>query len=391
MAQPQHSLLRVNPSPNTTTSMRTLKAVSVWGMLTLVAVLTVMLTGTPATALAQSFSLDHLLFIGAIGKASDMVIYQAEFQTGMIESLTQFLNAFNESSRGAIRLIPNALKGHYSKNAFFKDISGLVTRRDITSVASVTPIAMTQDEMIGVKVNRKVGPVSNTLDSIIKAGMTEEEASRAFGKLAGEHKMRDMLNTGLIALETAIQSVTVMNLDITGETTKTSSTAALQRAKAKMGDNGEKIVCWVSHSKTHNDVLGALIAGNVTGLSDIVSIQGAVPAFLGRPVVVTDSPALTDANGTATDTYNTLGLVAGALVIEESEPDRFYTDIVGSLENLARIWQSEYAYNITIKGKKWDVGNGGVNPADAAIGTTTNWDTVASDDKNTAGVRLVTQ
>lgn len=366
-----------------------------WGLMTLMAVFAVMLSGSVTPAIAEHAPLfdplSGLLFIGAIGKYSDMVIYQAEFQTGLIESLTQFLNAFNASSRGAIRLVPNALKGHYSKNAFFKDISGLVTRRDITSVASVTPIPMTQDELIGVKINRKVGPVSNTLDSIIKAGLTEEEASRAFGKLAGEHKMRDMLNTGLIALETAIQSVTAMNLDITGETTKTNSTAALQRTIAKMGDNGQKIVCWVTHSKPQNDVLGAMIAANVTGLSDIVSIQGAVPAFLGRPAVITDSPALTDANGTSIDTYNTLGLVADALVIEESEPDRFFTDIVGSLENLARIWQSEYAYNITIKGKKWDVANGGINPADAAIVTTTNWDTVVSDDKNTAGVRLVTQ
>jgi len=298
MAQPQ-SLLRVNPSHHTTTSMRTLKAVSLWGMLTLMAVLTVMFTGAPSAALAQHAPslVDTILFIGPIGVVGDMIIYQAEFQTGMIESLTQFLNAFNESSRGAIRLVPNALKGHYSKNAFFKDIATLVTRRDITSVSSVTPLAMTQDELIGVKVNRKVGPVSNTLDSIIKAGMTEEEASRAFGKLAGEHKMRDMLNTGLAALEATIQSVTTLNLDITAETVKTSSTAVLQRTKATMGDQGEKIVCWVSHSKPHNDVLGALIAGNVTGLSDIVSIQGAVPAFLGRPVVVTDSPALLDLMG----------------------------------------------------------------------------------------------
>lgn len=327
----------------------------------------------------------------AIGKASDMVIYQAEFQSGLVESLTQFLNAFNAASRGAIRLVPNALKGHYSKAAFFKDISGLVSRRDITSTSAVTPLAMTQDEVIGVKINRKVGPVAQTIDAIVKAGLTEEAASRAFGVFAGQHKMRDMLNTGLIALETAVQSVTAMNLDITGETVKTANTSALQRAVAKMGDNGQQIVCWVTHSKPHYDVLGQLLTDKVTGLADIVTIQGSVPAFLGRPAIVTDSPALTDANGTATDTYNVLGLVQDALVIEESEPDRYFTDIMPGSENLYRIFQSEYAYNITIKGKKWDVANGGSNPADAALGTTTNWDTVASDDKNTAGVRLVCQ
>lgn len=375
--------------------MRTFKTATVWGLLTLLPVFLLTIFGVPADVLTFSpTTLDittGLLFIGAIGTVNDMVIYHAEFQTGLIESLTQFLNAFNEASRGSIRLVPNALKGHYNKYAFFKDIAGLVTRRDITSVSSVTPLAMTQDEVIGVKINRKVGPVSQTLDAIMKVGMTEEEASRAFGKLAGEHKMRDMLNTGLIALEAAIQSVPSMNLDITAETVKTTTTQTMQSAIARMGDNGQKIVCWAMHSKPHYDVLGQLLTDKVTGLADIVTIQGAIPALLGRPGVITDSPALTDGNGSLADTFNILGLVRDALLIEESEPDRFFTEQVGGLENLVRTWQSEYAYNITIKGKKWDIANGGINPTNAALGTTTNWDTVVTDEKNTAGVRLVVQ
>jgi hypothetical protein len=332
-----------------------------------------------------------LFAIGAIGKYTDMVIYQEEFQTGQVEAVTQFLGVFNESSRGAIRLVPNALKGHYSKSAFFKDIADLVSRRDISSVADATILPMTQDEVIGVKINRKIGPVSQTLDAIKKAGLSEADASRAFGQLAGTRKMKDMLNTALIALETAISAVTANNLDITGETTKTASTAALNRTLAKFGDASQDIVCWLMHSKPHFDVVGALIAQNVTGLTDVVTIQGAIPAMMGRPGIVTDSPALTDANGSLTDTYNTLGLVAGACIVEESEAETFYTDIISGKENLARLFQAEYAYNITIKGHKWDTANGGINPANAALGTTTNWDKVASDDKLCAGVRLVTQ
>lgn len=332
-----------------------------------------------------------LLLVGAIGKYTDMVIYQEEFQTGQVEAVTQFLGVFNEASRGAIRLVPNALKGHYSKQAFFKDIADLVTRRDISSVADATILPMTQDEVIGVKINRKIGPVSQTLDAIKKAGLSEADASRAFGQLAGTRKMKDMLNTALIALETAIQAVTANNLDITGETTKTASTAALNRTLAKFGDASQDIVCWLMHSKPHFDVVGALIAQNVTGLTDVVTIQGAIPAMMGRPGIVTDSPALTDANGSLTDTYNTLGLVAGACVVEESEAETFYTDIISGKENLARLFQAEYAYNITIKGHKWDTANGGINPTNGALGTTTNWDKVASDDKLCAGVRLVTQ
>lgn len=327
----------------------------------------------------------------AIGKASDMVIYQAEFQSGLVEGLNQNVALFNEQTRGAIQLVPAALKGYYGKAAFFKDVASLVTRRDITSTSSVTDLAMTQDEQISVKINRKIGPVAQTLDAIKKAGLTEAQASFAFGQLAASRKMKDMINTALIAAETAIQGNTPMNLSITGETTKTASTASLVRTLALMGDMAGDIVCWVGHSKPYFDVLNGLISDKVTGLADLVTIQGGIPSTLGRAFVISDAPALTDANGSATDTYNTLGLVSGAVVVTESEPDAFATEIVTGLENLARRWQSEYSYNVEVKGFKWDIANGGVNPADATIGTTTNWDQTAYDDKLTAGVRLVTQ
>lgn len=326
----------------------------------------------------------------AIGKASDFVIYQAEFQSGLVEGLNQNVALFNEQTRGAIQLIPNALKGHYGKAAFFEDVATLVTRRDITSTASVTDLAMTQEEQISVKLNRKIGPVAQTLDAIKKAGLTEAQASFAFGQLAASRKMQDMINTALIAGEAAIQGNTAMNLDITGESTKTMTTSALVRTAAKFGDMAGDIVCWVGHSKAYFDLLNGMISDKVTGISDLITIQGGIPATLGRSFVITDAAALTDANGSATDTYNTLGLVQGAIVVEESEPDSFATEIVTGLENLARRWQSEYAYNVKVKGFKYNTA-GGVNPSDATLGTTTNWVQVAYDDKLTAGVRLRTQ
>lgn len=327
----------------------------------------------------------------AIGKASDMVIYQAEFQSGLIEGLNQNVALFNEQTRGAIQLVPAALKGHFGKAAFFKDVSSLVTRRDITSTAGVTDLAMTQDENISVKLNRKIGPVAQTLDAIKKAGLTEAQASFAFGQLAASRKLKDMVNSALIAVEAAIQGNTAMNLDITGEGTKTASTSSLVRTLAKFGDMAGDIVCWIGHSKPYYDILNGMISDKVTGLADLVTIQGGIPATLGRAFVITDAPALTDANGSAADTYNTLGLVAGAVVVTESEADSFATEIVTGLENLARRFQSEYAYNVECKGFKWDIANGGINPSDATLGTTTNWDKVSYDDKLTAGVRLVTQ
>jgi len=324
----------------------------------------------------------------AAGVYTDMAIYQAEFQTGLVERISQNINAFNEASRGAIRLVPNALRGHYGKSAFFKEIASLVARRDISSVAAVSDTKMTQDEVISVKINRRIGPVAQTLDAIKKAGLNEAQASRAFGVFAADAKFKDMLNTALIAVERAIQDNTAMNLTITSESTATVHAEALIRTIAKFGDAAGQIVAFVGHSKPWYDLLGGLAAGTTTGLADIVTIQGGIPATLGRAFIVTDAPALTDANGSAADSYNTLGLVREAVVVEESEDESFVTEIVSGLANLTRRWQAEYAYNLTVKGFKYDV-SVGVNPTDANVGASSSWDQVATDDKQTAGVRLV--
>ena len=47
--------------------------------------------------------------------------------------------------------------------------------------------------------------------------------------------------------------------------------------------------------------------------------------------------------------------------------------------------------DVGVKGFQWDTGNGGVNPTDANVGTSTNWDKVLTSIKDCAGVRIVVQ
>ena len=86
----------------------------------------------------------------------------------------------------------------------------------------------------------------------------------------------------------------------------------------------------------------------------------------------------------------TLGLVENATVIEESEEPTVHTDVVSGKDNLVLRLQSEYAYNLGVKGTAWDVANGGVNPDDTALGMASNWDSVMDDVKDLAGVRIET-
>jgi len=161
---------------------------------------------------------------------------------------------------------------------------------------------------------------------------------------------------------------------------------AMINALSLFGDQQDKIVCWHTHSNTLKglQIEGLSVASGHAGRSMIFD---AVVGTLNRPMVVTDTDNLKTA-ATPVD-YYVLGLVEDACVITASESRRFVADLVTGLENLVLRYQGEYAYNIEIKGHKWDTTNGGANPNDAALLLTTNWDAAVADPtKNGPGVRL---
>jgi hypothetical protein len=327
----------------------------------------------------------------AITTISNMKVYNAEFHTGLSESVAQAIDVINGGSANTIRVVANAHRGDYKKESFWTKMD-LVTRRNDTSTSAANIVTMPQSETIAVKVKRKVGPVRVYRDALVNVEADLAAAARIFGAQMGEQKIQDMLNTGLLAAEAAIANQAALNLDITGETTKTASTSALNRVLAKFGDRAQRVRAFAMHSKPNFDVVGGLLTDKVTGLTDVLTIQGAIPAMMGRLALVSDAPALTDLNGSLADTYNTLGLVESAIVLEESDPELFVIDETVGLENLAYTFQAEYSYTISVRGFAWNIGmGGGRNPDDATIGTGSNWTKVATSDKDLAGVRLVTQ
>lgn len=326
----------------------------------------------------------------AAGIHTSQAINDATFSAAMFESLYQQLNAFNAVSRGSIVLNTNQLKGYYAKRAFYPLVSSIVTRRDLTSVSAATDLAIAQSEEVSVKIFRKYGPAAVTPGSIKTSGASEAELVAAIGRNYGEEKLKSWLNTGLIACEAALQDQAALTLDVTGESTKTLKSVYLAQALQKMGDQQGNIVAWVMHSKPFSDLIQAQITENVTDVASVV-LYGGSPASFNRPIIVTDSSALTDANGSSTDTYNVLGLVAGGIQISESEPDTDFMGYVSGLEQLIWRVQREFSFSVGLKGLAWDTSNGGANPTDATLAVSGNWDQVASDDKGLPGVRIVCQ
>jgi hypothetical protein len=322
-----------------------------------------------------------------IGKASNFKVYQDEMRGGIVETLTQASNYFNTAGN-AINLSTVSRRGDYAKESFFKSIATIVSRRDTTSVSAATDLPLLMDEIISVKLNRKIGPVTQTYDAFAKVAMdlSPEEFSFLLGNMVGKGMQVEMLNSALRAARAAL----VQNTDVLYDAgTGTLTTANLVDGLAKFGDRANEVVAWVMHSKNYFDLMKHQIGTSANG--DIVSgvaVQGANPLTLNRPVIVTDSDALKVAGGSGSGAftdYHVLGLTANGIVVENSETERVVLDEVTGLENLVVRMQGEYAYNLGVKGYKYDT-TVGANPSDANLGTSTTWDLAATSYKDVAGV-----
>lgn len=327
----------------------------------------------------------------AAGTGANFKIYHEYLQTRINELLAQNGNAFNAASQGAIRLTTQSLRGDYAYRAFFANMgAGIAARRDVTSVGAAADTPITQEELISVKLNRKLGPIGQTRDAFRKI-MTRYSETEFTGLVAEQFAnamQLEMLNTGLSAAQAALvaQAASAYQDASLGSI----STDALFAVLAKFGDAASRVVCWVMHSKPYYDLVRGQASANILNITSF-NIQTGTPVTVGRPVIVTDSASLI-LNPVSPDVNNyiTLGLTADAIMVENSEEQDVVVDDVTGLENLIVRMQGEYAYNLSLKGFKYDTASGGVNPIGSAIATGSNWDLAMTSVKDRAGVALTT-
>jgi hypothetical protein len=313
----------------------------------------------------------------AIGAASGMEIYDAEFQSGVVEVLAQSTNAFNAASRNAIVLGSELLKGEYNKEAFFDLNATLVERRDLTDVSTETDDDLSQGEIIGVKVSRRA-QTANTLDSLRKVQADEREMSFVLGQQYAKAKLANMLNTGCSALAGTLlhESNALYDATATADTGLTHKN--LVKGLAKMGDGQGRIVAWIMHSASQfqlmeNSIESAALLDSVAG----AFINSGNIASLNRPMIVTDSTAL------YSDTdYYVVGLTEQGLRLVESEQESVVGEVVTGYHNLLFRVQGEFSYNVTVKGFAYD---STANPTDATLAGD-NWTTAVTSVKDCAGI-----
>jgi hypothetical protein len=333
------------------------------------------------------------------GTYSDFILDDGYFHSGVFEGVTQNINLFNAASNGAIQLVDKRVGGHFNHTLGYKQIEDAWTRRDITAATAITSTdtkKIAEFDQIGVKVNVKMF-IQQTLDSFQKNFDPDmkgdyEEISNKIGAATGFGRLKQQANQALASIRAALMNSAATANKYSSLVSSSNNNGKLNSTDlinglATQGDAAGSIVCWVMHSKAWFDLMKQQVTAAVTGITDYV-MYAASPITLNRPVLVTDSTALSATIGsgsTAYTEYYTLGLVEGAAQVMTTENDRMIAQVTTGGENLVLNLQGEGAHNLNVKGAKWDVGNGGTNPTDASLGTASNWDPSGVHYKNRAG------
>jgi hypothetical protein len=323
----------------------------------------------------------------AIGLKTDFVIYPEQFWGGVVETLQQYSDAFNAQSLNSLRLVTRSIKGDFEKESFIKSTASLISRRDPTTIGAVTDGKLAQGEQTGIKVNRRIGPVAQSLDSFKKIAVDPAEFSVLLGQQTGKAIAVDYVNVGINSVRAAITNDANLLYDALADTLKTANHTALVGGMSKFGDAASRIQCWVMHSKNYFDLMKQAIADKVFEVAGVTIYSGTV-ATLGKPTIVIDSASLKD--GSSVGTYDILGLTEDAVEVAESEERTIISQPVTGLENLVMRIQGEYAFNVKVKGCNFDNVGQGINPTDVVLGTAAAWVKVVADDKQMPGVRIRT-
>jgi hypothetical protein len=314
----------------------------------------------------------------------DMKVFNQYIMPATIETLAQMVDKFNGASNGAIRLTTAGFTGDFLQESFFAAIPSARRRVDRNAAQAAAPVTdLTQLQLNGVKVAGGFGPIRFEPSQMTWLQKESIEGIEVASKAFAEALIADQLNTLIASSVAAIGNQgAATTVDVSG--TGALSYATMNSAHALFGDNSASIVASVISGATYHSLIGQNLAN---GAQLFVAGNVQVVDILGRPVIVTDAPALYSA-GTP-NKQRALGLVSGAATVYDGG------DVISNIETtngqtrIETTMQVDYTFGVALKGYSWDVTNGGKSPSDAELATGSNWDKVATDIKHTAGVMAI--
>jgi hypothetical protein len=332
----------------------------------------------------------------AVTLPSDLVIPElagAYLGAEFVKSLAAWQNLMGPGDDMPIKSVNFGFQqrgGEYIQQPVFSQISGLVSRRDVTSAAAIDTLKIVAVNERGVILRGKIGPVSFTPDASGIAGIAPGSIEREIGNQGAAQLAEHVQSAILYALRSAIANMTTdahtHSVWATGTRTNL-STALLAAGRAKMADRADKIKAWIMRSESHYDLFTNNLAYGVDNIAGVVA-RGGPLATLGLPYHVVDHAGLTAADS-GYDKYYTIGIGAGAVEVEV-QAIRFYpAQLILDKETVEIQVRGDFDFALRVKGMQYDSTNGGANPAVATtLATESNWDPVYGDHREVPAILI---
>ena len=311
-------------------------------------------------------------------------VYNEEFQTRLLENLVQKIDVINASSNGTIIMSNEDFVGNFMKEAFFGRIANLIERRDITADTVAGDKRMNKKENVEVVIDYK-SKVFETYENFKRSGQDIGTMTEVVANQFIEELIKRYLNLGVGAAVSAATNNTAM-LD-QSLTASTANYQHLLKAQELFNDNYDDVAAYVMNTNAYfdlrRDTLATYKIDNVAGMQIITGMT----ETMGKPVIVSNIPALSYDAGSGDLKNRIVALRPSAVVLTERAGRLTRVDEVTDLENLGVRWAAEGSVRMGLRGYAWDVANGGQSPTDAAIATGTNWDVIV-ENENT-GISVV--
>lgn len=308
---------------------------------------------------------------------SEMQVFNEYYKDAIMLTIEQRLNAFNEASGGAIRLVFNGFEGDFYLRSLWSRI-GMATRRvdRYATNDDVAPVDLTQDKQVFVKVAGGVGPLRYEPSQFTWTEIPEASTVELVSRNVADLIVQDMLNTGIGCAVAGISN----NADATFNATNGLTYPAMNRSHALFGDMSNQLITMIMDGATYHSLIGQNLT-NAATLFQAANVT--VVNILNKRIVITDAPQLT--NG---DNHHILTLTEDGIVVRDGG------DLVTAIQTITgkqRIYtqlQMDYAFGVGLRGYSWDETNGGKSPTDEKLFTGSNWVKIEDDlsVKHTAGV-----
>ena len=313
---------------------------------------------------------------------SDMQVFNQYVMPAIAELFPQMIDKFNGASNNTIMLTSEGFTGSFLEQSFYDAIHSSQRRVDrLAANGAQAATDLTQSNHASVKVAGGFGPILFEPSQLTWLRKPTQEGITIAAQQFSQALLADQLNTAIASLVAAIGNNSAVVNDVSGSGQVTQ--LAVNGGLAKFGDASQALRALVMTGAQYHTLVGEAIS-NSNSLFEIggVAVREGTAFGQGRPIIVTDAPALT----TVDPFENVLGLTAGAAEVADGN------DIITNIETTngkARIettMQVDYTFGVKLKGYSWDTTNGGASPSDAALATGSNWDKVVSSDKHTAGI-----